>query len=283
MRRVITVCDREADVYEYLHFKLASDHRFVVRASSDRSITDDEGERGRLFGLLDGAPVRGTLEIEVPQREGRRARRAKLEIRAMRVRLNRPARIPASEAPEHMGVNVVLAREIGAPSDQEPLQWMLLTNEAINTAEDVERVLAIYRVRWRIEEFHKAWKTGAGLERTRMQTPNAVLLWAVMTAQTAVRLMQLRELFDLGLDVPCDQVLEPLEWRALWIAVEKTRPPKVAPKGAWAMHALGRLGGWTDTKRTGNVGWETLWQGWTKLQERIQGYRELVSLGKDML
>ena len=35
---VISVCDREADIYEYLRYKLNHDQRFVVRSIQSRQI-----------------------------------------------------------------------------------------------------------------------------------------------------------------------------------------------------------------------------------------------------
>ncbi|MBI4568194.1 MAG: hypothetical protein HY719_07340 [Planctomycetes bacterium] len=42
---------------------------------------------------------------------------------------------------------------------------------------------------------------------------------------------------------------------------------------------LAALGGWKDTKRTGRVGWEALWRGWDRLQERVTGYRVALAAG----
>jgi hypothetical protein len=42
MARTISVCDREADLYEYLDHKLRQDQRFVVRAKVDRRVLERE-------------------------------------------------------------------------------------------------------------------------------------------------------------------------------------------------------------------------------------------------
>ncbi|HAU1962594.1 TPA: hypothetical protein F8R58_16030 [Legionella pneumophila] len=33
-----------------------------------------------------------------------------------------------------------------------------------------------------------------------------------------------------------------------------------------------QTGGWTDSKRTGKAAWSTIWNGWSKLNERIEGF-----------
>ncbi len=37
--------------------------------------------------------------------------------------------------------------------------------------------------------------------------------------------------------------------------------------------ALAKLGGWRDTKRTGRIGWQPLWRGWTQLETLVDGWR----------
>ena len=45
------------------------------------------------------------------------------------------------------------------------------------------------------------------------------------------------------------------------------------PTLGWAYCAIAKLGGWNDTKRTGKASWATVWKGWYKLQERLEGYK----------
>lgn len=42
MKRTISICDREADLYEYLNYKLQHDQRFVVRAKVDRHVLESQ-------------------------------------------------------------------------------------------------------------------------------------------------------------------------------------------------------------------------------------------------
>ena len=44
--------------------------------------------------------------------------------------------------------------------------------------------------------------------------------------------------------------------------------------------AIARLGGWIDSKRTGIVGWPTLWQGWYRLQDKVDGMMIAQSLSE---
>lgn len=283
MARTVSVCDREADVYEYLSYKVELGERFIVRAAWDRKVEampDDEArEVGHLFELLGNAQRLGAIEVAVPQRGGRSARIATLSVRAKPIRIVRPARLSSDVAPPRIEVNAILAREDASPPGAEPLEWLLLTNEPISTAEQVLDVLRRYRLRWRIEEFHKAWKSGAGVERRRMQTADNILRVAALLAFVAVRLLQLRETLEHTPDAPCDKILTSTEWKVLWVAVEKKQPPRRPPTVQWAYHAIGRLGGWSDSKRTGRMGWQSYWLGWIKLHERVAGYEAALLVG----
>jgi hypothetical protein len=169
----------------------------------------------------------------------------------------------------------ILARENDPPNGVDGLEWLLLTSELTESSEDLEQLLGWYRLRWRIEVFHKVWKSGAGVERLRMQAANNLLRMTVILAFAAVRLMQLREQFERSPAGPCDLILDTEEWRFLWITVERSKPPKKPPTSGWAYQALGRLGGWTDSKRTGVIGWDTLWSGWSRFQDRLEAVRAL--------
>lgn len=283
MQKLISVCDREADVYQYLHNKLGHGERFIVRAARDRAlkVESDNPEERYLFSAMVQAPSYGSVAVEVAQRGGRPARTATVTLRALRLVLRRSS--PVNGTPKSVEVNVVLAHEEKPAKGAEPLTWFLLTTEPIGNQKEVLKVLHYYRLRWRIEEFHKAWKSGAGVEERRLQAPDNIHRLAAILAFVAVRLLQLRELAaePAGAETACSSILPTLHWKLLWLSVDKRKPlPETTPSVTWAFRALGRLGGWKDTKRTGRVGWEAIWDGWFRLQERLDGHylaRELNS------
>jgi hypothetical protein len=268
----VSVCDREADVYEYLQYKLEHQERFVVRAAWDRSVEVESGsgEPKQLFSAVANVPAMGTLTVEIPQRGGRPARQAKVVLRATTLHLRRP-RAERSGLAKSLEVNAIAVREERPPKGVEPLSWTLLTTEPTATHDEIFRVLQWYRLRWRVEEFHKAWKSGTGIEERRLQSGSNILRLATILAFVAVRLLQLREFAQTSPDEPCDSVLPQIEWQVLWAVVEKTPPPAAVPSMKWAFLALGKLARWKDSKGTGRIGWETFWTGWSTLQKHIEG------------
>lgn len=123
MKQVISVCDQESDVYEYLHYKSKNKQRFVVRARADRLI------QGRCFQRSRQPPCLGCKSVSVPQRGGRKARIARVELRAMPLVLCAP-RSSAGCSEKSLLVNAVLAQEVNPPAGVEPLKWRLLTSQA---------------------------------------------------------------------------------------------------------------------------------------------------------
>ena len=275
MARVISVCDREADIYEYLSYKRQADERFLVRAAWDRCV---QGEASHLFEALEHSPVLGEYTVRLAQlggKQGRRARKARLSVHAGTVTLRPPRRDGRLGMLE---VNGVLAQELHAPRGEEPVCWLLLSSEPVDSIARACELLHYYTLRWRVEEFHKAWKSGAGVEQRRMQSADNLERMAVVLAFVAVRLLQLREALDEPAAVkrrterPCTEVLSTSEWKVLWITRERSRPPKHAPSLRWAYEAIAKLGGWANTKRTGRASWHTMWHGWFRLQERVDAY-----------
>ena len=60
---------------------------------------------------------------------------------------------------------------------------------------------------------------------------------------------------------------------------EKQELPSKTPKVQWEYQAIAKLGGWSNSKRTGKASWVTLWDGWFRLTERVEGFLLAQSLG----
>jgi hypothetical protein len=279
MSRVISVCDREADIFDYLKYMKDKKLRFVQRASSDRSL---ETTSGRLWETVENSPELGQRLVVIQQRGGqlggkgqqarwpRRGREASATIRSAAVVL-KPPRDRRGEEP--IKVNAVLVREENPPAGESALEWMLLTTEPASTFAEATRVVEHYEKRWLIEEFHKAWKSGCRMEHRPLQSPGTLERMMVITTPIAVRLLQLRSTAESCDEANSEVALEADEWQCLWSTTQHKAPPKKAPSARWAFETIARLGGWQDTKRTGRVGWPTLWRGWDILQERLVAWR----------
>lgn len=299
MSRVISVCDREADILSYIQDKQQHNERFVVRAKHSRALIETDS---KLFTYLESQAELGQYTIDIAQKGtknskgkpvNRVSRKAKLTIKV--------AQVTFKTKDETKPINVVYAQETTSKKVTEPLRWVLLTTEPIDTLTQALHIIDIYTARWRIEDFHKAWKTGAGAERQRMTEPKNLERAVSILAFIGVRLLQLREAITIpyylrkkGLieeakaveSQSCDAVLEEDEWKVL-MRFNKPRghKGKGAPSLKWAYQSIAKLGGFTDTKRTGIASWAAVWEGWSTLQSHVVGYRvakEMVADGESL-
>ncbi len=89
MADVISVCDREADIYDYLLYKLTEKQRFVVRSMQSRRIEETENKLYHYSGQLESA---GQKQVHIAQKGGRKARTATLDVVYAPVTLKAPAK-----------------------------------------------------------------------------------------------------------------------------------------------------------------------------------------------
>ena len=68
----------------------------------------------------------------------------------------------------------------------------------------------------------------------------------------------------------------------MWSKTERNTLPKESPSMFWAYYALAKLGRWHDSKRTGIVCWEALWDGWFALNQLLEGEKFMQQQIKEM-
>ncbi|ENM5739736.1 IS4 family transposase, partial [Vibrio mimicus] len=88
MSQVVSVCDRESDLIEYLQYKLTHQQRFVVRSMISRHIEEAEGKLYLYGKSLQSA---GERQVEVVQKGGRKGRVATCEVRFSPITLKMPS------------------------------------------------------------------------------------------------------------------------------------------------------------------------------------------------
>ncbi len=273
---VLDVCDRGADIYEYLDYHTRNKHRFLVRAKENRNIS---GPVNCLRELCESVEGQCCYTVNVKQRGGRKARKAKMTLHYQSLRLVKPRYATGAK---ELPVNVIICQEKNSKAE-EPLQWVLYTNEPINSVTDAQRLVRYYELRWRIEEFHKTWKSdGTGVEGLRLQSVNNIKRIAIIKAFIAIRLQQLQEWAqnnEEAKSMSCRSYVTEMTWQLLWLKTEKSKPlPTTPPSLHWLYYAIARLGGWYDSKRNGKVGVKALWDGWLKLAEIVESAQLLQSL-----
>ena len=260
------ITDREGDIYEVYETCKACGMDFIVRACQPRAL---EGQEGSVFEAVGHSAPLGELKLKLRARPGQPKRTTHLKLRAVTVTLAGPYR-PGGRRPP-LQVNLVEAREIGAPAGVEPLHWVLLTSWPIRTFQNVLRVVRAYTRRWLVEEYHKALKSGAKVEESQLRTAHSLQALIGILAVVAVRLLNMKLLARAQPDKPvAPSALGAEAWAILNIIVGK-------PQEGWTQRtliiAIARLGGFLARKSDGLPGWQSVWRGWDQLLVMSKGFR----------
>ena len=262
----IYVADRESDFYEPLQICQQHGVDWVIRAGQDRRLAN---EAGHLWQRLASAPVLTQCTVEVRSRAGQPARTAIVEVRSMRVDLDGPWRPGGWQAPLK-GVGVVEVKEVHAPAGvKQPLHWILLTSLPCGTPAQVQRVIGCYTARWWIEEYHKALKSGAGVQESQLERADRLESLIAVLAVVAVRLLSTKMLARSRPE--SFEAASSFGPQLLGLLEKKLGKPKGGWTNANVIIATARLGGFIGRKSDGMPGWQTIWRGWQRLIWMAEG------------
>ena len=272
--RWVRICDRGADVYEFLEGCHAAGHGYVVRAAQDRALAPGRGG-GRLFAQLRAVPAQAALALTLRARPHHPARVTALHVAALPLVLRAPHRPGAGGAAGRrpgLACTALRVWEPAPPPGVAPLEWLLLSDVPVARPADAVTCVQQYATRWVIEEFHKVLKTGLGAERLQLEYAARLVAAIAVMSVVALRLLHLKEWVHTAPDAPAETAgLTPLEQQLLVLHSKRalTTVREVAL-------ALGRLGGHLNRTADGLPGWLTLWRGLTRLQTMAEGAQLLL-------
>jgi hypothetical protein len=259
------MADRESDVYETFERCGKNGWHFIVRACWPRALAEEDGS---VFTAVAQRPEIGRFFVELRARPGQSARRAQVAVRSCTVSLRGPVR-PGGR-PEPLTVNVVEAREIGAPEGVDPICWVLLTDWPVGTFEQALRVVKAYTRRWLIEEYHKALKSGTSIEDSQLTTAQRITALLGILAVVSVRLLNLKLLASTRPEEPVPPDALGPEALAILEAEYGRRP--CGWTNRTVLISIARLGGFPARKSDGSPGWQTIWRGLRQLMLMVRGY-----------
>ncbi len=174
--KVITIGDREADIFELLWSCQEKGSLFIVRNRQNRKFISTEGRKTNLQTHINQISAKKEIVIQVPKKNNEAARMANIEIKYMSGLI--PIRTPSlygSKNTEHkisdkVVLYVVRAKEKFPPKGVEAIDWLLLTNVPVSNFEDAIKRINWYKLRWRIEEYFRVLKSGCKIENSRLAT-----------------------------------------------------------------------------------------------------------------
>jgi hypothetical protein len=261
---VISVGDREADVYELFELALSdpSGPKLLIRAEQDRLLAEGQGH---FWERMAQQQVAGIQQLHVPRQKSRPARVAQLEIRYGEVTLKSPKN--KKKRPE-LTLWAVWAREIEAPLKGERIEWMLLSTLQVSTFEEAIEKLAWYTIRWGIEVYHRTLKSGCNVEERQLGYADRIESCLAIDMVVAWRIFHLAKLGREIPDVPCTVFFEEAEWKALVAHItQNPNPSENPPTLREATRMVATLGGFLGRKGDGEPGTKSLWLGLQRLDD----------------
>jgi hypothetical protein len=283
--RVIMVQDREGDMYPLL--TLPSEYEnldIIVRASKKRVVMLPQGKTADLFAYTAAAEMRQAYTVSVGKGPRRKARDAEVGLRYGRLKIRRPHSPVYPQ--KSVELSFVRVTECAAKED-EPIDWLLLTSLPVDSAEDARKIVAYYRNRWFIEDFHRLLKKkGFGIEDIQVESPQAFAVNLAICIRSAYEVALVKKGYDSSdCTAPATIAFTPLELQVVSRLNDRFNSPKKIyrnpyEKGslAWAAWAVACEGGWSAMPSQPRPGIITFKRGIDRIENIYQYLIETHSL-----
>ena len=252
--RWVSVSDRGSDIFSFLTRTRALGWSSLVRSQHDRKMEDPDGEAGRLHAFARALPSSSTFSLDLRARPGKAARTVSLNVAWSSFTLLAPSHTVGDKVPAWC---VRVWEEGDSP---EPLEWILVSTEPVESEEDAMRLIQWYKHRWLVEEYHKCLKTGCRIEARQVATKQSLMALLGFLGIVAV--------FLLGLKDRANPLPIPPSFKA---AIQALRGRKAEEGERDWIREIAMLGGFLGRKSDGEPGWQTIWRGWNRLQDIALG------------
>ena len=264
--KVITICDREGDMYEFLDAVESKGQLFLIRVTHNRITVDNRN----ILDVIKKKHCMGKVEMTIPRdsRRNLKERKGVLQIRHGRFEIKRPKKVRNKNKilKDFLTVWVIYAKEENPPKGVDPIEWFLMTNEPVETVEAAYERVRYYTQRWKIERFHFVLKSGCMVEKLQERSMDKTTLLVMMYSIIAVFILNMTYIARIYPNIPCTVCFEDEEWKVLYCTANKTKnPPKNPYTIAEAITYLSYLGGPKRSPSDGPPGVKTIWIGLDKL------------------
>jgi hypothetical protein len=268
--RVINIADREGDIYElFAEAAKQPEVGVLVRARHNRAL---EKEEKKLWDFISAQPVAGRVAITVPRKPGVASHQASLEIRFKEIVLK------GKKGHAPIKLWMVEARQSGVSAKQ-AICWRLMTNQPVrDLAAAVEKV-RWYRLRWRIEEFHRVLKTGCKTESRQLEKIERLKNVLALDLIMAWRVLELTGASRENPAAPATELLAEEEVIILCAMCDKLAG-QTSLSLREAVRAIAQWGGFLARKNDGEPGPMTLWLGLQRLHQYSIAFSRLAILPK---
>lgn len=268
----VTIADREADIFELFITPRPTQADLLIRACRERRVVRGD-EVDHLWQVMLASQVRGEISVELEATKARRKRVARCSIHFEKLSVLPPKR---SKHKNPLILSAILVREEGAPEDEEPLEWLLLTTLGVESLEEALEYVKWYSLRWLVERYHFVLKSGCRVEKLQLETAERLERAIAVYSIVAWRLLWLTYQARQSPEDSCEIALERHEWEALYCTIHRTnKPPPEPPTLKQAVRWIAQLGGFLGRKSDGEPGVMVIWRGWRRLEDIANTYQLL--------
>jgi hypothetical protein len=183
--KVITVCDREGDMYEFFAKAISLNEPLLIRIVQNRMTVENK----RILDEIQKRQCQGRVGVTIP-RDSRNSipkREAVSQLRYARFSIKRPHILnPVKTVPDAVDMNVIYVKEEHPPKGTRPIEWFLAITEPVTTPEEAYENAGYYLQRWKIERFHYVLKSGCAIEKLQERSIERMATLILMYSVIAV-------------------------------------------------------------------------------------------------
>jgi len=276
--QIVTVCDREADIYDFFRLAHKLKAPVLVRASHNRTVnkksTYSELTGEKLWNLLVNTKSRGSIKLDIPAQEDQPSRSATCKVKIKEFTLNPPKNHTEKhiEKLPFLKIHAIHISENNPPKGFVPIDWMLLYNLPIKNFKEALEKIKWYCMRWRIEVFHKVLKSGLKVEDCRLATADRLIRYLTLMSIVAWRIFWITLVARVAPNSSCLLFLSNMEWKVLFFQRNKNiKMPNQPPSTKDAVQWIAQLGGFLARKGDLSPGIKHVWRGLKKFSNLIEG------------
>jgi hypothetical protein len=276
---IVTIGDREADMYDLFLRAKQLESSFIIRANHDRTVNKksrySEVTGMKLWDLLKSQRCEATIQIQIPKQKNLAERTATCEVKFSPFIMSIPANYCEGKHiknPEVLNLYAVCVLETNCPEGFEPVEWMLITNISVLNREQAIEKIEWYCLRWRIETWHKVLKSGLQVENCRLSTSERLVRYLSVMSIVAWRIFWITLVARVSPDASANFFLNESEWKLLAAKFSKTDEEKLQkPTLEQTIRWIAQLGGFLARKSDKDPGITHIWRGMKKFAAMLEG------------
>ncbi|MDQ3682102.1 MAG: IS4 family transposase [Bacteroidota bacterium] len=268
----IHIADREADIYELFFSAYEPNTDLLIRSHHNRQLSDGS----HLWEAVSQQPLAAAIELQIPDKTGKKRTGIEVEVRYHPVEILRPIR--SNNRYESVELTAIEIKQTGEKKDgqEESLHWKLLTSVSVSTVTEALGCVRWYCYRWLIERFHYVLKSGTRIEELQLKEAGSLQKAIHVYSLAAMRIMQMVYQSRVTPQLSCEVVLTKQQWIVLYMLIHKksdlpAKPPTLGEAVKW----IGKLGGHLGRKSDGPPGLKTVWLGYQRICDAANVYEIL--------